>query len=142
MVARVVWERCSVYPRCEQPKPGAPCDTGVCGIFPFHQTEHKIRFDHRIDHRQHNLKNQYPGVAQLVGRHIWDVEAGRSSRPTRTKSVTVVDIISATVIFVYSRSENILTVKSGDIPHSKQRHDHMAFQRKNSANRSRLTEGN
>ena len=73
---------------------------------------------------------------------IWVQETGRSSRPTRTKSVTVVDIISATVIFVYSRSENILTVKSGDIPHSKQRHDHMAFQRKNSANRSRLTEGN
>ncbi len=27
----------------------------------------------------------YPGVAQLVGRHIWDVEAARSSRATRTK---------------------------------------------------------
>ena len=29
---------------------------------------------------------EYPGVAQLVGRHIWDVEAARSSRATRTKS--------------------------------------------------------
>ena len=28
---------------------------------------------------------EYPGVAQLVGRHIWDVEAARSSRATRTK---------------------------------------------------------
>lgn len=30
-------------------------------------------------------KTEYPGVAQLVGRHIWDVEAARSSRATRTK---------------------------------------------------------
>lgn len=29
---------------------------------------------------------EYPGVAQLVGRHIWDVEAARSSRATRTKN--------------------------------------------------------
>ena len=28
---------------------------------------------------------EYPGVAQLVGRHIWGVEAARSSRATRTK---------------------------------------------------------
>ena len=28
---------------------------------------------------------KYPGVAQLVGRHIWDVEAARSNRATRTK---------------------------------------------------------
>lgn len=31
-------------------------------------------------------ENEYPGVAQLVGRHIWDVEAARSSRATRTKT--------------------------------------------------------
>lgn len=60
----------------------------------------KNRFDHRIDHRQHNLKNQYPGVAQLVGRHIWDVEAGRSSRPTRTKS-PLKSAISEDFFFVY-----------------------------------------
>ena len=30
---------------------------------------------------------EYPGVAQLVGRHIWDVEAARSSRATRTKNL-------------------------------------------------------
>ena len=29
---------------------------------------------------------EYPGVAQLVGRDIWDQEAVRSSRTTRTKS--------------------------------------------------------
>ena len=30
-------------------------------------------------------KNEYPGVAQLVGRDIWDVEVGCSSHLTRTK---------------------------------------------------------
>ena len=29
---------------------------------------------------------EYPGVAQLVGRDIWDQETGRSSRTTRAKS--------------------------------------------------------
>lgn len=32
------------------------------------------------------IEIEYPGVAQLVGRHIWDVEAARSSRATRTKA--------------------------------------------------------
>ena len=30
-------------------------------------------------------KSEYPGVAQLVGRDIWDVEVGCSSHLTRTK---------------------------------------------------------
>lgn len=30
-------------------------------------------------------ENEYPGVAQLVGRDIWDVEVGCSSHLTRTK---------------------------------------------------------
>ena len=30
-------------------------------------------------------KSKYPGVAQLVGRDIWDVEVGCSSHLTRTK---------------------------------------------------------
>ena len=30
-------------------------------------------------------KIEYPGVAQLVGRDIWDVEVGCSSHLTRTK---------------------------------------------------------
>ena len=29
---------------------------------------------------------EYPGVAQLVGRDIWDVEGGCSSHLTRTKT--------------------------------------------------------
>ena len=31
-------------------------------------------------------KSKYPGVAQLVGRDIWDVEVGCSSHLTRTKT--------------------------------------------------------
>lgn len=31
------------------------------------------------------VKTKYPGVVQLVARDIWDVEAGSSSLPTRTK---------------------------------------------------------
>ena len=30
-------------------------------------------------------ESEYPGVAQLVGRDIWDVEVGCSSHLTRTK---------------------------------------------------------
>ena len=30
---------------------------------------------------------KYPGVVQLVARDIWDVEAARSSRATRTKTL-------------------------------------------------------
>lgn len=46
------------------------------------------------------IEIEYPGVAQLVGRHIWDVEAGRSSRPTRTKS-PLKSAISEDFFFVY-----------------------------------------
>ena len=31
-------------------------------------------------------ESEYPGVAQLVGRDIWDVEVGCSSHLTRTKT--------------------------------------------------------
>ena len=31
-------------------------------------------------------KNEYPGIAKLVSRLVWDQETGRSSRPTRTKT--------------------------------------------------------
>ena len=38
-----------------------------------------------LPHRDIMAEIEYPGVAQLVERHIWDVEAARSSRATRTK---------------------------------------------------------
>ena len=51
---------------------------------------------------------EYPGVAQLVGRHIWDVEAARSSRATRTK-IPLKSLISEG--FSYSLSIAAQTVR-------------------------------
>ena len=45
-------------------------------------TDRKI-FDFRL-RRGIMAKTEYPGVAQLVGRDIWDVEVGCSSHLTRT----------------------------------------------------------
>ena len=42
-------------------------------------------FDHRFDHLHDHNQINYRGRAQLVARDIWDVEAGSSSLPTRTK---------------------------------------------------------
>ena len=58
LVARVVWERFSVYPRWEQPKPGTPCSTVVCGFFPNSQTGAKNGFVHINDHRQEKTLNR------------------------------------------------------------------------------------
>ena len=38
-----------------------------------------------LPHRGIMAEIEYPGVAQLVGRDIWDVEVGCSSHLTRTK---------------------------------------------------------
>ena len=46
-------------------------------------TDRKI-FDF-LPHRDIMAEIEYPGVAQLVGRDIWDVEVGCSSHLTRTK---------------------------------------------------------
>ena len=47
-------------------------------------TDRKI-FDFR-SRRGIIAKTEYPGVAELVPRHIWDVEIARSNRVTRTKN--------------------------------------------------------
>ena len=41
--------------------------------------------DHIFDHNKQFLLIQYPGVAQLVGRLVWDQDAASSSLATRTK---------------------------------------------------------
>ena len=75
---------------------GKPCDTCICGISPSRWKRHKSGFDHRNDHRQKKLyfyrspvvswqKSEYPGIAKLVSRLVWDQETVRSSRTTRTK---------------------------------------------------------
>ena len=45
----------------------------------------KIAFDHMFDHLGKNPSILYPGVAQLVGRLVWDQDAASSSLATRTK---------------------------------------------------------
>ena len=62
---------------CWGTKPGrkAALTTGMT-------TDRKI-FDFRL-WRVIMAKTEYPGVAQLVGRDIWDVEVGCSSHLTRT----------------------------------------------------------
>ena len=52
---------------------------------------------------------EYPGVAQLVGRDIWDVEVGCSSHLTRTK-IPLKSLISE--VFSYSLSIAAQGVKS------------------------------
>lgn len=47
-------------------------------------TTDRKNFDFPL-HRGIMAKIEYPGVAQLVGRDIWDVEVGCSSHLTRTK---------------------------------------------------------
>ena len=54
-------------------------------------------------------KSEYPGVAQLVGRDIWDVEVGCSSHLTRTK-IPLKSLISEG--FSYSLSIAAQAVKS------------------------------
>ena len=58
LVARVVWERCGFHPRWIQPKPGMPCNTGICGISPDSKTGQENRFDHINDHRQEKTLNR------------------------------------------------------------------------------------
>ena len=95
LVSRLVWEcRGCIRDRVRR-NAAKPCSACVCGTFPDCRKRHKNGFDHRNDHRQKNFifsarrgimaEIEYPGVAQLVGRDIWDVEVGCSSHLTRTK---------------------------------------------------------
>ena len=54
-------------------------------------------------------KNEYPGVAQLVGRDIWDVEVGCSSHLTRTK-IPLKSLISEGFSYSLSIAAQDLTV--------------------------------
>ena len=96
MVARLIWEcRGGIRDRVRR-NAAKPCDTCVCWISPGCRKRHKSGFDHRNDHRQKKLyftvrrgimaEIEYPGIAKLVSRLVWDQETVRSSRTTRTKS--------------------------------------------------------
>ncbi len=56
---------------------------------------------------------EYPGVAQLVGRDIWDVEVGCSSHLTRTK-IPLKSLISEG--FSYSLSIAAQNLKNSSLP--------------------------
>ena len=58
---------------------------------------------------------EYPGVAQLVGRDIWDVEVGCSSHLTRTK-IPLKSLISEGffLFFVYCGAESEKTIVNMD----------------------------
>ena len=59
---------------------------------------------------------QYRGVEQLVARRAHNPEVGGSSPPSATKSVTVVDTISTTVIFYFLPPEGGFLRKTGLFP--------------------------
>ena len=95
LVARDVWEcRGAIRDRAGR-NAAKSCDTCVYGTFSDYRKRHKSGFDHRNDHRQKIFdfhphrgimeKTEYPGIAKLVSRLVWDQETVRSSRTTRTK---------------------------------------------------------
>ena len=95
MVARLVWECVDpIHARLGQ-KPAKPCGTGDSGFSPIAESGTKAALTTGLttDRKIFILplavvswqKSEYPGVAQLVGRDIWDVEVGCSSHLTRTK---------------------------------------------------------
>ena len=54
---------------------------------------------------------KYPGVAQLVARLLWEQDAGRSSRPTRTiHSLSDGTFIGEAAFVANSQEENVLYI--------------------------------
>ncbi len=96
MVARLLWECRGGIRDMARRNPAKPCSACVCWIFPGCRKRLKSGFDHRNDHRQKKryfsarrgimAEIEYPGIAKLVSRLVWDQETVRSSRTTRTKS--------------------------------------------------------
>ena len=96
LVSRLVWEcRGCIRDRVRR-NAAKPCSTCVCWISPGCRKRHKSGFDHINDHRQKIFiftarrgimaEIEYPGIAKLVSRLVWDQETVRSSRTTRTKT--------------------------------------------------------
>ena len=95
LVGRDIWECRGGIRDGAMRNAAKPCNTGNSGFSPVAEngtkaalttgmtTDRKI-FDF-LPRRDIMAKIEYPGVAQLVGRDIWDVEVGCSSHLTRTK---------------------------------------------------------
>ena len=76
-------------------------------------TDRKI-FDY-LPRRGIMAEIEYPGVAQLVGRDIWDVEVGCSSHLTRTKAPlksTISEGFFLFIVYCGAISELLSAVKS------------------------------
>ena len=108
LVARLLWEHCGLIRDGWRQKLKGRWGSSGSGILYASKNRPKIGLDHMDAHRQkklffflyscYNAKN--PGIAELVPRHIWDVEIVRSSRTTRTNSE-----VPPTVPFPLSRPE-------------------------------------
>ena len=61
------------------------------------------------EHRLHTGKSNYPGVAQLVARLLWEQDVGSSSLPSRTKP-PLKSIISEGVSYSLSIAAQRLTL--------------------------------
>ncbi len=117
LVSRLVWEcRGCIRDRVRR-NTAKPCDTCICGISTDCRKRYKIGFDHINDHRQKIFdfpprcgiitEIEYPGIAKLVSRLVWDQETVRSSRTTRTK-IPLKSTISEEffLFFVYCGAES------------------------------------
>ena len=96
LVSRLVWEcRGGIRDRVRR-NAAKPCSACVCGVSPGCRKRRKSGLDHINDHRQKIFdflprrdimaEIEYPGIAKLVSRLVWDQETVRSSRTTRTKT--------------------------------------------------------
>ena len=96
LVSRLVWECRGGIRGGARQTAANPCNTGDSGFFSGCRKRHKSGFDHINDHRQKIFdfpprlgimtEIEYPGIAKLVSRLVWDQETVRSSRTTRTKN--------------------------------------------------------
>ena len=80
-------------------------ENGTKAVLTTGMTTDRKNFDF-LPHRGIMAEIEYPGVAQLVGRDIWDVEVGCSSHLTRTK-IPLKSLISEGffLFFVYCGAE-------------------------------------
>ena len=65
-----------------------------------------------------SVPNIYPGVAQLVGRLVWDQDAGSSSLPTRTNKNS--NGLAPLLFLLISGDEKFIPLR-GKSPHSDHR---------------------
>ena len=119
LVGRDIWEcRGCIRDRARR-NAAKPCDTGDSRFFPVAENGTKAALTTGMTTDRKNFiftvrrgimaEIEYPGIAKLVSRLVWDQETVRSSRTTRTKS-PLKSLVSEG--FSYSLSIAAQTVKS------------------------------